>query len=59
MAAPPVFAGAVHVTVDDVTPFAVPETLVGASGTVEGVTAVAASDATPAPKELTALIFTP
>jgi hypothetical protein len=55
----PVLAGAVHETVDDVTPFGVPETLVGAFGTVEGITDVAASDAKPEPSALTALSLTP
>jgi hypothetical protein len=54
MLEPPLLAGAVHETVDAVTPFGVPETLVGAPGTVEGTALAEIEEYGPVPTALTA-----
>ena len=53
MAAPPLLAGAVHETVAEALP-ATPVTLVGAPGTVAGVTDAEAAEAAPIPALLVA-----
>ena len=54
IAAPPLDAGAVHETLASVLPL-VPDTPVGAPGTVTGVTALEAVDADPVPALLVAV----
>ena len=54
IAEPPVFTGALHGKETCVLP-AAPTTLVGASGTVRGVTAEDAAETTPVPATLVAL----
>jgi hypothetical protein len=49
IAAPPVLAGAIQDTTDWVLAFEAPDTEVGAPGTVDGVTAAEAVEATPVP----------
>ena len=54
MAAPTVVAGAVQVTTDAVFTYDVPDTPVGAPGTVAGVTELDAADGLPVPAALMA-----
>ena len=54
MEAPPVEAGAVQVTTDVLLAYDVPETAVGAPGTVAGVTELDAVDGLPVPAALMA-----
>jgi len=55
IAAPPVLAGAVHDTTDRVFAFEVPDTEVGAPGTVDGTTAAEAVEAAPVPETFVAV----
>ena len=54
MVEPPVDAGALQVTTEEALPFEVPLTLVGAPGTVAGVTALEAREGNPEPTPLVA-----
>jgi hypothetical protein len=55
MAAPPLEAGAVHVTTDWALAFEVPATAVGAPGAVAGMAAADAAEAGLVPAELVAV----
>ncbi len=55
MAAPPLEAGAVKDTTDWALALLVPETAVGAPGTVEGTTAAEGAEAGPVPELLVAV----